>query len=145
MKLLAPGDWTVTVEGTTTTGDLEPLTSTFVVADGVTVTTQPNADLGPTTTVATNSVPADPNGAWYTSGVRLGTPALTTRGFGAEEFDRVAELMVEVLSNTTPGTTKAGTPSQASYVLADGVADRVRAASAEMLDKHPLYPGIDLS
>ena len=60
MKLLAPGDWTVTVEGTTTTGDLEPLTSTFVVADGVTVTTQPNADLGPTTTVATNSVPADP-------------------------------------------------------------------------------------
>ena len=57
---VAPGDWTVTVEGTTTTGDLEPLTSTFVVADGVTVTTQPNADLGPTTTVATNSVPADP-------------------------------------------------------------------------------------
>ena len=39
-----------------------------------------------------NSVPADPNGAWYTSGIRLGTPALTTRGFGADEFDRVAEL-----------------------------------------------------
>ena len=29
-----------------------------------------------------NSVPRDPNGAWYTSGIRLGTPALTTRGFG---------------------------------------------------------------
>src|SRR5215218_9901233 len=42
-----------------------------------------------------NSVPADPNGAWYTSGVRLGTPALTTRGFGHEEFDRVAELVVD--------------------------------------------------
>jgi glycine hydroxymethyltransferase len=27
-----------------------------------------------------NSIPADPNGAWYTSGIRLGTPALTTRG-----------------------------------------------------------------
>ena len=92
-----------------------------------------------------NSVPADPNGAWYTSGIRLGTPALTSRGFGGAEFDRVAELIVEVLSNTTPGTTKAGAPSQASYVLADGVADRVRSASAEMLDKHPLYPGIDLS
>jgi glycine hydroxymethyltransferase len=37
-----------------------------------------------------NSVPSDPNGAWYTSGVRVGTPALTTRGFGADEFDRVA-------------------------------------------------------
>src|SRR5919204_2296187 len=29
-----------------------------------------------------NSIPADPNGAWYTSGIRFGTPALTTRGFG---------------------------------------------------------------
>jgi glycine hydroxymethyltransferase len=92
-----------------------------------------------------NSVPADPNGAWYTSGVRLGTPALTTRGFGAAEFDKVAELMVDVLSNTQPGTTKAGTPSKASYVLADGVADRVKAASAELLDAHPLYPGLDLA
>ncbi len=47
-----------------------------------------------------NSIPADPNGAWYTSGIRFGTPALTTRGFGPAEFDRVAELVVEVLSNT---------------------------------------------
>jgi len=92
-----------------------------------------------------NSVPADPNGAWYTSGVRIGTPALTTRGFGTEEFDKVAELMVEVLSNTQPGTTSAGAPSKASYVLADGIADRVHAASAEMLDAHPLYPGLDLA
>jgi glycine hydroxymethyltransferase len=92
-----------------------------------------------------NSVPADPNGAWYTSGIRFGTPALTTRGFGAEEFDRTAELVVEVLSNTRPGTTRAGEPSKASYVLGDGVADRVRSASAEMLDKHPLYPGLDLA
>src|SRR3954466_9780018 len=92
-----------------------------------------------------NSVPADPNGAWYTSGIRLGTPALTTRGFGAEEFDRVAELMVEVLSNTQPGTTKAGTPSKAAYDAAEGVSVRVRAASAELLDSRPLYPGLDLA
>ena len=45
---------------------------------------------------------ADPNGAWYTSGVRIGTPALTTRGFGADEFDKVAELIVNVLNDTTP-------------------------------------------
>ena len=92
-----------------------------------------------------NSVPADANGAWYTSGVRLGTPALTTRGFGHDEFDRVAELIVDVLSSTEPGTTKAGAPSKASYVLADGVAERTKAASAELLDKHPLYPGLELS
>ena len=76
--------------------------------------------------------------------VRLGTPALTTRGFGAAEFDRVAELMVEVLSNTQPGTTSAGAPSKASYVLADGVADRTHAAAQEMLDANPLYPGLEL-
>src|SRR5262249_26349223 len=70
-----------------------------------------------------NSVPRDPNGAWYTSGVRLGTPALTTRGFGNTEFDRVAELIVDVLANTTPATTSAGAPSKATYRLADGVAD----------------------
>jgi glycine hydroxymethyltransferase len=92
-----------------------------------------------------NSVPADPNGAWYTSGIRLGTPALTTRGFGHAEFDRVAELIVEVLANTQPGTTKAGGPSKASYVLGDGVADRVKGGSAELLEKHPLYPGLELS
>ena len=92
-----------------------------------------------------NSVPRDPNGAWYTSGVRLGTSALTTRGFGHDEFDTVADLIVHVLENTQPGTTKAGGPSKASYVLGDGVADKVKATSAEMLDKHPLYPGLELS
>jgi len=92
-----------------------------------------------------NSVPSDPNGAWYTSGIRFGTPALTTRGFGHDEFDKVAELVVDVLTNTQPGSTKAGTPSKATYTLGDGVADKTKAASAEMLDKHPLYPGLDLA
>ena len=92
-----------------------------------------------------NSVPADPNGAWYTSGIRFGTPALTTRGFGHDEFDKVAELVVDVLNNTTPGTNKAGAPSKATYRLGDGVADRTKAASAEMLDRHPLYPGLELT
>src|SRR3954467_9705583 len=92
-----------------------------------------------------NSVPSAPNGAWYTSGIRFGTPALTTRGFGHEEFDTVTALVVDVLSNTTPNTTKAGAPSKATYTLADGVADRTRAASADMLHKYPLYPGLELT
>jgi glycine hydroxymethyltransferase len=50
-----------------------------------------------------------------------------------------------VLKNTTPNTTKAGAPSKATYTLADGVAARTKAASAEMLDKHPLYPGLELT
>jgi glycine hydroxymethyltransferase len=92
-----------------------------------------------------NSVPADPNGAWYTSGIRLGTPALTTRGLGADEFDQVADLIVNVLKNTTPGTTSAGAPSKASYAIADGVAEKTKAAAAELMGRFPLYPGLDLS
>jgi glycine hydroxymethyltransferase len=91
-----------------------------------------------------NSIPRDPNGAWYTSGIRIGTPALTSRGFGADDFDRVAELIVDVLSATSPASTKEGKPSQARYELAAGVADKTHAAAAELLDLHPLYPGLDL-
>ena len=91
-----------------------------------------------------NSVPNDPNGAWYTTGVRIGTPALTSRGFGASEFDRVAELIVNVLSNTTATTTAAGTPGKAKYTLTDGVAEATKAASAELLDANPLYPGLQV-
>lgn len=91
-----------------------------------------------------NSVPNDPNGAWYTTGVRIGTPALTSRGFGAAEFDRVAELITDVLRATTPVATAAGAPGKARYSLADGVADRTRAAAGELLDTHPLYPGLEL-
>jgi glycine hydroxymethyltransferase len=92
-----------------------------------------------------NAVPADPNGAWYTSGVRIGTPALTTRGFGATEFDRVAELIAGVLGGTTPTSTSSGEPSKAKYTLTEGLADRTRAAAAELLAEHPLYPGLDLA
>lgn len=91
-----------------------------------------------------NSVPADPNGAWYTSGIRLGTPALTSRGFGVDEFDRVAELIVEVLSKTTAADAPKGGASKAKYVIADGVAERVQAEAEELLGNFPLYPGLEL-
>ncbi len=92
-----------------------------------------------------NAIPRDPNGAWYTSGVRIGTPALTSRGFDAAEFDRVAELMVDVLSATTPTAAPSGGTSKAKYVLADGVAAKTHAAADELLEANPLYPGLDLN
>jgi glycine hydroxymethyltransferase len=91
-----------------------------------------------------NAIPRDPNGAWYTSGVRIGTPALTSRGFGPTDFDRVAELIVDVLTATTPAAAPSGGASKAKYAIADGVADKTRAAASELLDAHPLYPGLDL-
>jgi len=92
-----------------------------------------------------NAIPLDPNGAWYTSGVRIGTPALTSRGFGPAEFDRVAELIVDVLTSTSPNAAPSGGSSKAKYTLADGVADKTHSAANELLNAHPLYPGLELS
>jgi glycine hydroxymethyltransferase len=92
-----------------------------------------------------NSIPRDPNGAWYTSGIRLGTPALTTRGFGADDFDRVAELIVGVLSATSPAAAADGRTSKAKYDLPSGLAEKTLAAAGELLDAHPLYPGLELT
>jgi glycine hydroxymethyltransferase len=91
-----------------------------------------------------NAIPRDPNGAWYTSGVRIGTPALTSRGFGAAEFDRVAELMVDVLSATSAAAAPSGGTSKAKYTIADGVAGKTHSAANELLGAHPLYPGLEL-
>ncbi|MDR3069963.1 MAG: glycine hydroxymethyltransferase, partial [Propionibacteriaceae bacterium] len=74
----------------------------------------------------------------------IGTPALTTRGFGAAEFDQVAELIVNVLTQTQPTATKDGLPGKAKYTIADGVANRTKDAAAELMGSFPLYPGLVL-
>jgi glycine hydroxymethyltransferase len=91
-----------------------------------------------------NAIPRDPNGAWYTSGVRLGTPALTTRGLDENGMDRVAELIVDVLAATSPEAGPSGAPSKAKYRMVDGVAEKTKAACAELLSGYPLYPEVDL-
>jgi glycine hydroxymethyltransferase len=91
-----------------------------------------------------NAIPHDPNGAWYTSGVRLGTPALTTRGLGTGEMDQIAGLIHAVLSATRPGTTAAGAPSKASYQLEPGLSGRIQRQADDLLADFPLYPSVDL-
>jgi glycine hydroxymethyltransferase len=91
-----------------------------------------------------NSIPQDPNGAWYTSGIRLGTPALTTRGLGTAQMDEVADLIHNVLSQTKPGTGPDGAASKAKYVLDPAVADRVAKQASDLVSGFPLYPTIDL-
>lgn len=91
-----------------------------------------------------NSIPRDPNGAWYTSGIRVGTPALTSRGFTEADMDVVAELIVDTLNGTTPTTASDGKPGKAKYQMADGLAQRTQAQAAELLGNHPLYPDLQL-
>ena len=87
-----------------------------------------------------NSIPRDPNGAWYTSGIRLGTPALTTRGLGPAEMDAIAGLIDTVLTGTeTVGSSKA------KYALDPQLAAGVSKQASDLLTGFPLYPGVDLT
>jgi len=85
-----------------------------------------------------NSVPQDPNGAWYTSGIRIGTPALTTRGLGAAEMDEIAELIHTVLTSTTSGDSKA------KFVLDASISTKVAQQAADLVGGFPLYPSVTL-
>ncbi len=52
-------------------------------------------------TVNRNSLPFDQNGPWYTSGIRVGTPALTTLGMRETQMKEIAEIIVHLLRHTT--------------------------------------------
>jgi len=77
-----------------------------------------------------NGVPNDPEKPMITSGVRLGTPAATTRGFGAAEFKQVGELIVEVVD----GMAAAGGEGNEAVEMA--VKERVTALTS----RFPIYP-----
>jgi len=91
-----------------------------------------------------NAVPQDPNGAWYTTGIRIGTPALTTRGLGPAEMDEIAGLIDTVLDGTSPAAAAKGGTSKANYVLDASIADQVSRRAADLLAGFPLYPTLDL-
>jgi len=99
-------------------------------------------------TLNRNSIPFDPNGAWYTSGLRLGAPALTSLGMKEKEMTEIADIFKLVLSNTQPNVkTKGkdkGTKSQVKYNLDQAVVEQARSRVAALLDAYPLYPELDL-
>ncbi|MFD9041878.1 serine hydroxymethyltransferase [Streptomyces bottropensis] len=72
-------------------------------------------------TVNRNAVPNDPRPPMVTSGLRIGTPALATRGFTAEDFTEVADIIAQALK-PDPDT------------------DTLKARVKALADKHPLYP-----
>ena len=89
-----------------------------------------------------NSIPFDPNGAWYTSGIRLGTPALTSIGMSCEDMDEVADIICSTLTSVDPATTTSGDPSKAKFILSDVVQSSARERSAKLLQENPLYPEV---
>lgn len=96
-------------------------------------------------TVNRNAIPFDKNGPWYTSGVRMGTPALTTLGMGKEEMIEVAEITFEVLKHIRQAKTeKGGVPSKAAFEIDPAVLERCRSRVKTLLSHFPLYPEIEL-
>ncbi|MFB9966131.1 serine hydroxymethyltransferase [Sinosporangium siamense] len=84
-------------------------------------------------TVNRNAVPFDPRPAMVTSGLRIGTAALATRGFEAEAFAEVADIIARAL------VLPAESPAHDPAVLA------LRAEVRKLARRHPLYPGLGSS
>ena len=77
-------------------------------------------------TVNRNAVPFDPRPPAVTSGLRIGTSALATRGFGDEDFREVADIIAEALIKGEAADLEA-----------------LKARSAALGEKYPLYPGLE--
>lgn len=89
-----------------------------------------------------NAIPFDKNGPWYTSGVRLGTPALTTLGMGPGEMRIIASCIVDCLRHIEPVMSEKGVVSKALCQVDEAVVDQVQSKVRELLQRHPLYPEV---
>ncbi|MBN9233871.1 MULTISPECIES: serine hydroxymethyltransferase [Phyllobacteriaceae] len=78
-----------------------------------------------------NGIPFDPEKPFVTSGVRLGTPAGTTRGFGQAEFREIGKLIAEVLDGLKVANSDEGNAA---------VEAAVKAKVVSLTDRFPLYP-----
>ncbi|WP_411890056.1 serine hydroxymethyltransferase [Yoonia sp. SDW83-1] len=79
-----------------------------------------------------NGIPFDPEKPTVTSGIRLGSPAGTTRGFGEPEFQQIADWIVEV----TEGLAANGEDGNSA------VEAKVKAEVEALCDKFPIYPNL---
>jgi glycine hydroxymethyltransferase len=94
-------------------------------------------------TVNRNAVPFDPRPPMVSSGLRIGTPALAARGFGAEDFTEVSDIIATALiaaanSGTNGEGTEAGTDGDVN--LDDATAVELRRRVSALAEKFPLYP-----
>ncbi len=91
-------------------------------------------------TVNRNAIPFDPNGAWYTSGIRIGTPALTTLGMGVGEMKQIAIMITDLLKGCKPTISAEKGKSRLEVTIDPQVLSRVQLQVKEILSDFPLYP-----
>jgi len=97
-------------------------------------------------TLNRNSLPRDPNGPWYTSGIRIGTAAATTLGMGEAEMTELGELIAKVIKGTTQAqdAKDPSKKSKAKYLVNETVKSEVHARVKALLEQFPVYPQLDL-
>jgi len=92
-------------------------------------------------TVNRNAIPEDHNGPWYTSGVRLGTAALTTLGMKDDEMKEIAKILCSFLRGCEPYLVESTQkPSKAKVKVDPGVLSNAQERVQEILSQFPLYP-----
>ncbi|MDH4183482.1 MAG: glycine hydroxymethyltransferase [Nitrospinota bacterium] len=95
-------------------------------------------------TLNRNALPFDENGPWYTSGLRIGAPAVTTLGMGRSEMKEIASIVHLVLSKSSAGADASGKKSLAKVDTDPKAADEARKRAKDLLARFPLYPELDL-
>lgn len=94
-------------------------------------------------TVNRNAIPFDPQGPWYTSGIRMGTPATTTLGMKESEMPEMADIVFQVLSHTKAALVeKTGQPSKANSKTEPAAMAAAKGRVQALLQQFPLYPEI---
>ncbi|MCL2424171.1 MAG: hypothetical protein FWD11_09830, partial [Micrococcales bacterium] len=95
-------------------------------------------------TVNRNAVPNDPRPPMVTSGLRIGTPALATRGFGDEQFAEVADIIATALVEGAAAAVVARRDRVRGAALSDDVdVDSLRARTAALAEQFPLYQALE--
>ncbi|MDR2176428.1 MAG: glycine hydroxymethyltransferase [Treponema sp.] len=96
-------------------------------------------------TLNRNSLPFDPNGPWYTSGLRIGTAAVTTLGMARAEMEELGGIITLVLKNTTAAETSPGAaPSKVKYHIREAAKAEALVRVEKLLSRFPVYPELDL-
>ena len=95
-------------------------------------------------TANANALPYDKNGPWWTSGIRIGTPGLTTLGMDTKDMEEVASIIDLVLKGTKPGVTKDGKKAKGKFELDPKVEEEAKKRVNALLSAHVLYPELDL-
>ena len=90
-------------------------------------------------TVNKNSVPNDPRPPMITSGLRLGSPAITTRGFKAPEVEILAGLIADVLDNLSSRAHTGSADGKGGVTADPAVLDRVRSEVGALCRRFPVY------